>query len=482
MAKEAPQNPPKVALIKVGCLDKADSKATVPLGCLYLSAVLRDKLNASCRILDTRLGNLSDQRVTEWIAEDRPDVVGISVITSEAEHMHRLAGHLKKEFPNIPIVIGGPHASADTEEILADGNIDYAVLHEGENTFLELVEALWQGKYTGNILGIAYRRNGKLMINPPRPYIEDLDALPFPAWDLIDFRAYYDVQRLLILYRNREYMPIFTSRACPYRCTYCHNIFGKGFRSRSADNVLAEMRELYHNYGIREFEIYDDCFNQNGPRSKEILRRFAKSEMQDAWLYFPNGLRTDIVDDETIQLWRQARVFRIGIAVESASQRIQKLIKKNNKLDKIKDVVRKASKEGIILHGFFMLGFPTEKREELHKTIRFALDSELDTASFFIVNPFKGTELAEMAKAMDVDFREDADRYDFFRARFNLSQVSDEELTYLLQQANLRFYLSFKRIIKILRLLWRNPRSLAMLPQIFLDRILKIKVGGGVSN
>jgi len=479
MAKRISKSPPKIALIKTGLIDRSDSKATPPLGCMYIASVLQKELGAECYILDTRLGNLTDDQVGDYIARDPPHLIGLSVMTFEAGQMHSLAAHLKERFADIPVVVGGPHASADMEDILADPNVDWLVYHEGEYTFLELVEALWKGKSANKILGTAYRRNGKTTVNPPRPYIEDLDSLPFPSWDLIDYRAYFKTPRLLLIYKNAQYMPIFTSRACPFSCIYCHNIFGKGFRYRSPQNVLAEMRELYHNYGIREFEFFDDCFNVNQARSKEILRLFAESEMRDAWLYFPNGLRTDIVDDQTIRLWKEARVFRVAIAVETASPRLQKLIKKNIRLEKIKPVASKASRQGVILHGLFMLGFPTETREELHQTIRFALDMDIDTASFFIVNPFKGTELAEMAREMGTPIDPDPARYDYFRAKFNLSRVSDEELTYLLRQANLRFYLSFKRIIRFLRILWYNPRALLNLPMIFFDRILTIKVGGG---
>lgn len=479
MVKTLNKTPISVALIKTGLLNMPDSKAAPPLGCMYLSATLRERMGADCRILDTRLGNLSDNAVGDWIAENPPDLIGLSVLTMEAPQMHSLAQHLKKRFPLIPIVAGGPHASANLESILADKNIDWAAYLEGEYTLVELAERLSQGRSTDGILGLAHRKNGKLQVNPPRPYIINLDELPFPAWDLIDREAYFKAPRLSVIYKHAEYMPVFTSRACPFRCVYCHHIFGKKFRFRSPDNVLAELGELYHQYGIREFEIYDDCFNAYIPRSKEILRRFADSDLKDAVLSFPNGLRTDMVDQETIRLWKRARVFRVAIAVETASPRIQTLIKKNLRLPKLKAVVDQAYRQGILLHGLFMLGFPGESRAELHQTIRYAEELAVHTASFFAVNPFEGTELVDLARSMGIAINTDPQSYDFFRARFNMSQVSDAELTHLLRQANVRFYFSVKRAIMLLKIFWYNPRALLLLPRLFFDRIRTAKAEGG---
>lgn len=468
---------PKVALIKIGIMNRAESRAVPPLGCMYLAAVLREKLAAGCRILDARLDLLSDQQIGDWVAEDVPLLIGLSVMTTDSMHMHRLAAHLKGRFPQVPVVVGGPHASSDMDDILSDPNIDRLVYGEGEATLLELVEALWRRSDTDGILGTAYRRNGENRVNPPRPFVEDLDAMPFPAWDLIDYRAYFRRKRIAIFYKNSAHMPVFTSRACPYRCVYCHSVFGKRFRSRSPDDVMTELRTLYRDFGIREFEFYDDCFNADRSRCKEILRRFAESEMQDATLQFPNGLRADIIDDETIALLKQARVFAISIAVESASPRIQKIIKKNVNLDKLKAVTEKISRQGIIQHGFFMFGFPGETKEEMEETLRFALDLDIATASFFIVNPFKETELARMAEEAGTRLETEPENYDYFRTSINLSQLSDAELSGILRKAYFRFYLSWKRLVRLLRAVTRCPSILFMIPKMLLDRILFIKIG-----
>jgi anaerobic magnesium-protoporphyrin IX monomethyl ester cyclase len=288
----------------------------------------------------------------------------------------------------------------------------------------------------------------------------------------VESEAYFDKNRPTIFYNSKKYMPIFSSRACPFKCSYCHHIFGKRFRGRSARNVLDELRELYHNHGIREFEFYDDCFNADKRRCKEILRLFASSEMEDATLQFPNGFRADILDDEIIELLGRARVFSISIGVESGSARIQKLIGKNVNLERLESSVAKVSRQGVLLHGFFMFGFPTETLPEMNQTIALAKRLEIDTASFFILNPFKGTELASNT----TDSLENRE-YDYFRVKHNLSHVSDKDLTSILRRAYAEFYFSPKRAKKITRALWSCPQVVKPGIRILVDRLFFIGAG-----
>ncbi|HEC80296.1 MAG: hypothetical protein DRH51_06030 [Candidatus Coatesbacteria bacterium] len=465
-----------ITFIKTGHI-KRDYKASPPLGIMYLASVIRSEIDADISIIDTRLGNLTNHEVLRKLVDTRPDMVGFSTFTLEAPQMHSLADDIKREFSDVLIMAGGPHASADPKRVLEDNNIDFVIIGEGEETIKDVLRFHRGEMSISDVYGTAFRSNGDVAVNPPRPFIEDLDSIPFPAWDLIDREAYFNLPRLLILYRHKEYMPIFTSRACPYRCIYCHRLFGKRFRARSPENVLDEITILYNEYGIREFEVFDDVFNCHRERAKKILRMFVESGM-DATLQFPNGLRGDLVDDELIYWLKRAGAFRLSIAVETASPRLQKYIKKYIKLDKIKPVVKKLTKAGINVHGLFMLGFPTETRQELHQTIKFAVNGCFNTASFFIVNPFEGTELADIARKLGYRINSDPNNYDYFSARFNLSQVSDEELTYLLRVANIKFYFNWRRVISFLKLITTNVKVVPHLVKLFFQRLLFARAGG----
>lgn len=469
--------PPRVTLVKLGTMDQVESRAVPPLGCMYLAAVLRQQLGAECRIIDPRLTADDAPRIVERVAQAPADVVGLSAMTSEAPQLHQVARLLKARLPETPIVVGGPHATSDPDDVLSDPNVDYLVQGEGEQTLCELVEALRTRGSIDEIAGLGFHRDGIAVMNPSRPFIEDLDSMPFPAWDLIDREAYFKGKRGLWFYKSRRYMPVFTSRACPHRCIFCHKVFGKRFRARGPESVIAELRALYHTHGIREFEFYDDCVNADRSRFKEILRRFAESEMREASLQFPNGLRADTVDDETIELLRRARTFSVSIAVESATPRIQKLIRKHVKLEELRSVASKISRQGIFVHGFFMFGFPTETVAEMEETLRFALALDIDTASFFIVSPFKNTEIAEMVAREGRGLDAAPEDFDYLRPRLNVSAASDQELSAMIRRAYFEFYVSPKRAARVARALSSCPRVLLDAPKLLLDRVFLIKVG-----
>ncbi len=471
------ENHPKVALVQPSISPDLDATTrntgSLPLGCMYLASALQKELGADCRILDTRLSHPSAHQVSDWISLDKPDIIGISTTTPTAPHMHAISSECKARFPDIPVIVGGPHASADMDDVLSDPNVDILVFGEGEITLVDLVRALSRGESLDDIPGTAHRNLGEVKINPPRPYIDDLDSIHFPAWDLIDYEASLSkLGRISVLSKSSRHMPVFTTRACPFKCIYCHNIFGKKLRSRSPENVLSELHTLYRDYGVREFEIMDDCCNL-GPHFEEFLRAFRDSSMEDAVLSFPNGLRTDLLDERTLLLMKEARTYRLSIAVETASPRLQKLIKKNLNLDKIAEVARIASDLGIILHGFFMLGFPSETLEEMDQTVSFALDMNIDYAYFLAVNPFKGTEISNIAHDMGCCVNTEPSGYGFFRTAHNLSNVPNDVLGKLIRDANRRFYLSFRRLFRFIRIFVRYPRPSFSLFRNFFEMIFR---------
>jgi len=432
----------RIALIKCDQPSRGTEGRTPPLGLMMVAACLREKGNHSIRILDARFHGKS---LPKLLKEINPEIVGLSALTIEAHSLHRIADTVKGLFPHATVIAGGPHASFYPEEALSNPNIDIVVRGEGENTIAELVDK--DNKNLSGIKGIAFRDDGRVVLTEPRPYIQDLDALPFPAWDLIDLRLYWGHKSMASL-GLRKYMALFTSRACPYRCIYCHDVFGKRFRPRSPENVLEEMGLLSSKYGINDFEILDDIFNLDIPRSKKIFS-LIHERLPRTKLAFPNGIRGDRMDKEFTELLRRAGTQYISIAVETASPRLQRLIKKNLDLKKTEEAIVRCVKEGIFVNGFFMVGFPTETREEIIETIEFAARSHLHTAMFFIVTPFEGTELMKTYKERIQRFQIEFKDHDFFTGYYNLSEVSDPELFKLQKHAFRRFYLTRWRPVRI---------------------------------
>jgi len=437
---------------------------------MYLTSVLRERGNHSVKLLDMRLKPTGVDEAVAKTLEFNPDIVGFSTLTLEFNIVKQLAKKIKEKRPEIITVLGGPHASTAPNEILDNPDIDYIVMGEGEECFPMLVDAITNNTDPGAVKGVGFNKNGQKVLNESGNLTEDLDSLPMPAWDILDEEPYYDLPNFNIIVAHRRTMPIFTTRGCPYRCTYCHNIFGKKTRMRSPENVMEEITLLYDNYGIREFQVIDDVFNINNERAIAICDMIIKSKMK-IYLSFPNAIRGDIVDERLISKLKEAGAYKINYAIETASPRIQKLVKKRVKLDKLNDAITITNKAGIWTHGFFMMGFPTETREEVEMTINYALKSKLNTAGFFVLQPFPGTEIWDQIKEQGIDLCFDPDSVNYFQANYSICDLTPEELFAAVKRVNRKFYLNPMRTLNTLARLPQKKQILTLF-SMFLQRSL----------
>jgi len=432
-----------------------------PLGLLYLASALRSRLEPrpQIEILNTVFFRNPLKIIRKKIEEFNPDVIGLSVLTCEDRFMRQIAGMSKQISPQTPVVVGGPHGTIFYRHILPDSNIDWVVVGEGERSFVDLVNSLQAGGGGRGIPGVAGRSPAGETEFVPRPseVNENIDDLPFPAWDLIDLDEYRKHPCMNRSMGKGRYMPVFTSRACPFDCIYCHSIFGKRFRARSPENVSAEMEILYQQYRVREFQFFDDCFNLDLSRAKKIGELIA-TRTPGARLSFPNGIRSDRADAEFLDIFRRAGAYTLTLAVETASPRLQKLIGKNLNLDKVRETMEAADRRGYLLQGFFMLGFPTETEAEMEATMAFAENSPLLFATFFRVISFPGTRLAEMVrqpgseKLSECCYHSRGTETDLTGNHLNLDRIRKRAYT--------RFYLRHPRRITRALALAPNPAGL----------------------
>lgn len=457
----------KIHLIKIK-EELPYNHVTQPLGLMYIASYLLREKKHEVKIIDMAADNLSVEEACKNIVAGAPTIVGLSVLSVEASAMHLLAKKIKDISPEITVIVGGPHVSSDPKSILSDKYIDYLVLGEGEETMKELLEALDHGNPVNEVRGITYRKNGEIVSTPPRPFVDDLDALPFPAWDLINVERYFDLPTFNIFYASKRYMSIFTSRGCPYRCTYCHNIFGKRFRVRTPENVFQEIEYLYKTYDIREFQIVDDVFNVKKERAKAICDLIIKSDLT-TFLTFPNGIRGDAVDQELLYKLKQAGTYKITYAIETGSPRLQKLIGKNINLPKLQDTITLTNKLDILTHGFFMAGFPTETKEELQLTLDFAIKSKLNTLGFHVLTPFPGTEIYNQLLEMG-ESNIDTESLDYTKVKSNFSESTPDELLKYIRKAHIIFYFNIRRMIDTIKLL-PNKKQLWECIKLFFERL-----------
>ncbi len=439
-----------------------------PLGVTYLSSALKSH-GHQASLLDLRLhpkGGLS--LALKWVEEQAPDILGLSAFSSEAGATHELVRAIKARFPRMPVVVGGPYPSTAPERAMQDENIDFCLIGEGEESFPRLVEHILEnGSDAGGLPSVCHRDNGETVINPVAEPISELDRLPVPDWGLLDMDSYYKRTRHQLFYMHRNYMPILTSRGCPYQCLYCHNIFGKRFRPYSVERALEEINMLYNRFGVRELHINDDIFNLDLKRAKGIARGIIDSGM-DISISFPNAVRADRMDIELIELLKEAGTFKIAYAVETASPRLQKLLKRDLDLEKTREVIEATDGLGLFQTGFFMLGFPTETEGEMQETINYALESRLHTAGFFVVSVYEGTGLAELASSMGKDIDFDSYEREYWKASLQVSEVEPRRLEKMIKSSYRKFYLDPRRMLRLFRVL-PNKKQVPKSALVFLN-------------
>jgi anaerobic magnesium-protoporphyrin IX monomethyl ester cyclase len=363
----------------------------IPLGVFYLAAYLR-QYGHQVDVVDGEVQKLTAEDIVRRIIAFEADIVGVSSTTVAFHRSVEVAHALKAANPKIPIVIGGPHVSSNTEHAMHIAEFDYGVLNEGEVTLLELVSCIERGERPEQVLGIAWRRDGKLVVNPHRPPIEDLDSLPFPAYDLIPDISVYNPPPLN--YKRIPVANVITSRGCPNLCTFCdRSVFGTKLRQRSAANIAAEIEMLYTMYGIREIAFVDDTFTIGKKRITELFGLLGEKGIRFPWTCMS---RINTVNYDVLKFMRDNGVWRIAFGIESGDEEILRVIHKDIKLADVSKVIGWCHTLGIKTSGFFIVGHPGETIETIDKTIRFALSIPLDGIIATINTPIPGsTQYAE---------------------------------------------------------------------------------------
>ena len=434
-----------------------------PLGILYLaSEIVRRRAADRVSIHDMQLDTGNVERIVAAVERERPDVLGVSAMTFDSAVLHRLAAEAKRRVPSVRVVAGGSHATCYPDDVLADPNVDFLVHGEGEAASCDLLDALRTGGDARTIPNVGYRENGRARINPDRPFVEDLDTLPFPAFDRIDLEPYFAMPRIGVLYAHRRYATLITSRGCPFRCAYCHRVMGKRHRAHGVDYVLRQMEWLMDRRGVREFVIVDDLFNHPEERAQAIAQGILDRKWK-VFLSFPVGLRGDVIGPETLRLLKAAGTYRCMFAFETGSERIQALIDKNLRIPRVLEAVAQAAELGILVNGVFMLGFPTESFQEMKRTVALAVGSRLHSVAFLRVIPFKNTELFDLAVKSGAAVPRDYGDFNLLHTRVNLTDVPEWKIRWLKRWAFVRFYASRRRIRRIWRLLPNRRRMVPML-------------------
>jgi len=451
----------RVVLASVGLRRPIFWMVSPPLGIMYLGAYLRSKFKADIHLINQKLHNISDDRLVQEIVNFDPDVVGLSAITASAQNLAGVTRAVRRELPDVLMLLGGPHVYSYQENALAGTAADAAVVGEGELALEAIVRARFEGGSLADVPGIfRVDKSGEIVKNPGSiPVIQDLDSLPLPAYDLIDLPTYWRRKSNNPIPR-RKYAALFTSRGCPYQCIYCHKAFGTQFRYHSAERIVDEIEYVQRLFGVKDFEFVDDVFNLNKKRLLAFCDLIDRRNVRTG-LAFSNGIRTDQLDQDTIDALVGAGLYFSCFPLESGSPRMQKMMGKNLDIPRYLENVERAVASGVFAHGCAMIGFPEETEQEMQMTVDVTRRSRLHTCSYFSVAIYPNTPLWETAtqirpKQMAHLAPEDMN---FSNMTINLTAVSDERLAYYRRKANRRFYVNPVRALRIIR---DFPRPLSL--------------------
>jgi radical SAM superfamily enzyme YgiQ (UPF0313 family) len=450
----------KVILINAPYLDVYGSinvgeNYAFALGIGYIAAVLKRR-GHDVRILEPEAAHMTREQVAEYLRIEDPDVVGITCATANFNGARMLMELVKRSVGAVT-VLGGVHASALPVQTLRDcPQFDYIVVGEGEYAMVELLEALDASRSDlSAIKGLAWRREGRIVVNEPRSLIADLDELPFPARELVDL-SHYRPQVHLDL--GLPSATMITSRGCPNRCTFCASevTLGHPFRAHSPAYVLREIEHLVDTYGIRHVIFVDDTFTMHKKRCAEICRRIIARGLDIKWYCFA---RVNTMDEDLLKLMRRAGCYSVLFGVESADQRILKEMKKGITVEQARKAIRLANRAGLKTLASFIFGSPGETHETIEKTIRFALETNPTIASFNRMVPYPGTELYRTAYVPR--YGEVADWNQFVPKADDVIEITEHLSAADIQRATVeafrRFYLRPRQMMRVMS----NVRSFA---------------------
>lgn len=410
-----------------------------PLGLLHLASYARQALKNSqihFRLVDTYFH--SDEYVSNEVLAFRPDVVGISGITLAHERIKALCSILSDLAPQQKIILGGPHTTSFPEVCLGYPGVHAIVRGEGEVAFTDYLEYVAGTRRLEEVRGILYRKNGEICANPAAPPILDMDSLPFPAFDLVELDRYFLSNNDLnvLMPAPHRYINLFSSRGCPYKCYFCHKMFGNRLRAMSIPRLLEHLRRVVEDLGVRNIRFMDDLFNCSRKRLLDFCEAVVRANL-GVRIHFCTGLRADLLDEEQVQAMAEAGVVYLGVAIESASPRLQREMRKNLDVVKALEAAVHADKAGIFTTGFFMFGFPGETREEMELTIRVAESSAFHFAYFSLLQPYQGTGVSKIRGPWFTNLE---DFEEGFSGTKNCAGIPEEEMIAIVREAFRRFW------------------------------------------
>ncbi|HAH32569.1 MAG TPA: hypothetical protein DCL44_09685 [Elusimicrobia bacterium] len=382
-------NDKKILLIN----PRVDYRPQPPLGLLYVAKRLEEK-GYTVSLYDPVHGD-NEAEFVSFFKEQNAFAVGITCLTAQENKLLYYAGLCKKLDPSVKVIAGGVHPTLIPERLISEPSVDVVVYGEGEETAPELFDAIRSGGSLSGVRGIGFKKDGVPVITPARELITDLDALSFPSRHLLNIKWY---TKRLSLIRGQwvKATTLIATRGCPYQCIFCssHKIFGRKVRFRSPANVVAEIKELRAAYGLEAVLFADDTLTIKKDWLIEMCAILKKECPGISWAC--QG-RIETLDEEMLKAMVAAGCLQIEFGVESGSQKVLNALKKHQTVEQIRETFKLCKKLGIRDMANFIIGSPGETQEDIEQTRMLAREIDADCTEFFILTPYPGTELHDMA-------------------------------------------------------------------------------------
>ena len=402
------------------------------LGLGYLAAVL-EKNQYQVDVIDCQVMKFSLEDFKSEISRRKPDIVGVTSSTLTYQTAMKLVKIAKQACPNCITIAGGAHVTFWDDHALEEcPELDIVVRKEGENTVLELVQRIEAGKSFSDVVGTTCRVDDKIVRNPDRPYIEDLDALPFPARHLWPMEKFKELEDILYLA---------TSRGCVYWCEFCTTVrmHGRKYRMRSPKNVVDELEFLHNKYGNSKFTFCDDAFTVDQPRTEALCSEILGRGLKIEWNC---GTRVDMLTQDLLAKMKAAGCVSVWFGVESGTQQVLDAMKKGISPELTMKVLGWVREAGLMPVPNVILGFPGETKQSAWKTIKFVENVSPDSVGFYnVATPFPGTPMYDLVKEKGWLRVTDFDMYDTTKPIFETPQLSMKELGKLREGAFHHYYL-----------------------------------------
>ena len=430
------------------------------IGIAYIAAVL-EKNGYEVTVIDCPPLKITYEDLKREIASLKPDIVGITSVTVTFSSAAQAARVIKESFPQALIVMGGPHVTVLDEQILSEHpEVDIIVRGEGEQTMLELADMVSRPdiKNLTEVEGITFRKNGKIVRNKDRDFIQNLDELPFPAYKYFPLNKYTFFGKLLL--------PIITSRGCAFNCTFClaPRMAGKGFRARSPKNVVDELEWSRDRYKPDAFTFHDETFTHDKKRVIEICEEI---ENRNIGLPWDCSTRVDRISPELLAKMREANCKLVSFGVESGSQKILNAMKKATTVELNERAIKWVKDAGISVTISVIIGYPGETPETLQQTLDFIRRTKPDDVHMSLATPYPGIELGNLMKELGWTISEDWSRCDMQMPVFENPLLKVD-----LKETRRQFYNNFYSPSYILRQLLKRNLYSQMLARSALNNFL----------